>query len=239
MFHQSTFGFVFKEREFGEADKIFSIFSKDFGRIEVLGKSIRKVSSKLKFGIEIFSLSQIEFVQGKFQKILVGVQPFEKYKNLKKNLKKLIFAFKISEVLDSLIKGEEKDERIYGLIKEVFSKLNSLSFKKEEVLYLYFFWNLLSFLGFKPQIDFCFFCKEKEDSNFYFDFTLSNLVCEKCSKNVKIGKRIDKDSLKLLKVFLKGNIDLLERLKSKKETINSVFLLSQEYFKFLAEKNED
>ena len=42
--HQTTVGFIFKERELGEADKIFSIFSKDFGRIELLGKSVRKIS---------------------------------------------------------------------------------------------------------------------------------------------------------------------------------------------------
>ncbi len=233
--HQTTVGFIFKERELGEADKIFSIFSKDFGRIELLGKSVRKISSKLRWGMEIFSFSQVEFVEGKFQKRLVGVQPLEKFKNLKRNLKKLSIAFKISEILDSLIKGEEKEERIYQLIKETFSKLNSSIFDREKVLYLYFFWNLISLLGYQPQLNFCSSCRKKERVNFYFDFSLGSLICEECFKNVKIGKRIDQNSIKLLKILLKRKVNLLEKLRIEKETLNLAFLLSEKYFNFLIE----
>lgn len=238
MFRQRTFGFIFKEKEFGETNKIFSIFSKDFGRIEILGKGIRKITSKLRSATEPFSLSQLEFVEGKFQKILVGAQTLKRFKNLKKDLKKLSIAFKISEVLDSLVKGEEKDERIYHLIIEVFSRLDLSFFKNERVLYPYFFWQLVSFLGYKPNLDFCLFCKRKSGLNFYFDFFWGGLICEKCARNVKMGKSIDKNSLKLLNLLLKGNLEILERLKIEKETLNLVSSLSQDYFKFLSEKNE-
>jgi DNA repair protein RecO (recombination protein O) len=236
--HQSTIGFIFKQQERGEADKIFSIFSQNFGRIEILGKGIRKISSKLRGGMEVFSISQIEFVEGKFQKRLVGVQLIERFKNLKKDLKKLSTAFKISDILDFLIKGQEKEKRIFRLLKETFSKLNSSSFKKEKVLYLYFFWNLISILGYKPQLRFCSFCQKKKNQKFYFNFSSGGLICEECFKNVKIGERIDSNSIKLIKLLLKGDINFLERLRIEKEALNLVSLLSEKYLKFLAEKNE-
>ena len=41
--HYKTEGFVFKSVDRLEADRVFSVFTVDFGRIEVFGKSIRKI----------------------------------------------------------------------------------------------------------------------------------------------------------------------------------------------------
>jgi DNA repair protein RecO (recombination protein O) len=88
-----TLGLVFKKEDRGEADQIFKIFTKDFGKIEVLGKGIRKISSKLRSQIDIFYLSEIEFIQGKIYKRLTDALLIEKYKNLRKSFKRQLKAF--------------------------------------------------------------------------------------------------------------------------------------------------
>ena len=65
-----TKGFIFKKEDRGEADQLFTIYTKDFGKLEILGKAIRKISSKLRSGAETFYLSEIEFIQGKTYKTL-------------------------------------------------------------------------------------------------------------------------------------------------------------------------
>ena len=65
-----TKGFIYKKRNRGETDRIFTIFTYDFGKIDVWGRAIRKIDSKLKSGIDIFYLSYIEFVQGKKKTLL-------------------------------------------------------------------------------------------------------------------------------------------------------------------------
>ena len=51
--HYRTKGFILKKRNQGEANQLFTVFTKDFGRIEILGKSIRKITSKLRAGARI------------------------------------------------------------------------------------------------------------------------------------------------------------------------------------------
>ena len=68
-----TEGFIFKKEDRNDSDRVFSVFSKDFGRLEIFGKAIRKIDSKLKSAVEIFSFSEIEFVQGKNRKTLTDV----------------------------------------------------------------------------------------------------------------------------------------------------------------------
>jgi len=104
-----TKGFVLSKKDLREADQLFTVFTQEFGKINVLGRSIRKINSKLRAGLDLFYLSQIEFIQGKSCKTLTDAFP----------IKKCEYGFetgKIAEVLNSEIKGEEKDEKIWALL---------------------------------------------------------------------------------------------------------------------------
>ncbi len=166
--HYRTRGFIIKKEDRGEADQLFTIYTKDFGKLEILGKAIRKISSKLRQGIEIFCLSEVEFIQGKAYKTLTDVVLIEKFKNIGQDLKKLKIAYKISEVSDKLIKGQEPDEKIWQLLIKTFERLNKLETPRPsaddrdgserashwnlEILLYYFLWNFLSILGYHPEL---------------------------------------------------------------------------------------
>lgn len=181
--HYRTRGIIFKKEDRSEADQLFTVYTKDFGKLEILGKAIRKISSKLRSGAEIFYLSEIEFIQGKTYKTLTDAISIEKFTNLKKDLKRLKIVYQVSEALDNLVKGQELDEKIWRLLKETFEKLNLL--KKTEIIYYYFFWNLVSLLGYQPEIRNC---------------TIQ-------------GKKINCDIVKIIKVILRKDWQILPRLK--------------------------
>src|SRR3989344_2960476 len=123
--HYRTEGVILKKEERGEADLLFTVYTKDFGKLKILGKAVRKMGSKLRSATGIFSLSEIEFIQGKSQKTLTDAISAGKAPELIKDLKKLRIAHKIAEALDRLIKGQEHDEKIWQLLAEVFQKLNN------------------------------------------------------------------------------------------------------------------
>ncbi|MEK7071705.1 MAG: DNA repair protein RecO, partial [Patescibacteria group bacterium] len=111
--HYRSRGLIFKKEERGEADLLFTVYTKDFGKLEILGKSVRKIASKLRPSAEVFYLSEIEFIQGKIQKTLTDATLVDKFSGIRGDLKKIRIAHKISEVLDNLIKGQEPDEKIW------------------------------------------------------------------------------------------------------------------------------
>ena len=181
--HYRTQGFFIKKADRGEADQLLTVYTKDFGKLEILGKAIRKIRSKLRAGAELFYLSEIEFIQGKAHKTLTDAILIENFPNIRKDLKKLAVAYKISETLDNLIKGQEPDKEIWDLLNETFEKLNKSW--KLEILYYYFLWNLFSILGYQPEI-------------------------HNCSLH---GKKINCDIIKILKVIFKKDWQILSRLK--------------------------
>ncbi len=141
----ATEAFVFKKEDRMDADRVFSVFAKDFGRLEVFGKAIRNIDSKLRGGIDIFSLCRIEFVQGKNKKTLTDALALQKFKSIAGDPEKLEIANAICQVAHEFLKGQEKDEKILALLVEVFGKLQAGRARK--LIYYYFFWNFMALLG--------------------------------------------------------------------------------------------
>ena len=141
---------MFNKENNMEADRIFSVFTKEFGRLEVSGKAIRKIDSKLRGGIDLFSFCEIEFIQGKSKKTLTDVFPRQRFVHIAQDPEKYAIARRICQLVQACIHGQEKDERILDLLVDVFSKLNAG--KARKLIYYYFFWNFIALLGYEPEI---------------------------------------------------------------------------------------
>jgi len=208
--HYRTNGFIIKKTDRDEADQFFTIYTKGYGKLKILGKAIRKINSKLRSGAELFYLSDIEFIQGKNHKTLTDAILMENFPDIRKDLGKLKIVHQIAELLDSLMTGEEKDELIWWLLCETLKKLNSLEIRNYnlEILYYYFFWNLVSLLGYRPEL--------KPDS-------------------LK-GKKINTDIAKILKITLNKDWSILSRLKIEPSHLELLKNISEWYKIELHEK---
>lgn len=237
--HYRTQGFILKKEDRGEADQLFTIYTKDFGKLEILGKGIRKISSKLRSGAEIFYLSEIEFIQGKRQKTLTDAISINKFKNLRKDLKRLAIAYKISEVLDNLIKGQERDEKIWQLLIETFQRLNTYHLKPNtsNLIYYYFLWNLFSILGYKPELYQCSLCQKKLiPEKLFFSEKEGGVICQNCFKKIDSAKKIEPEVIKIMRLILEKNWSTLSKLKIELKYIKSLSLISENYLNFIREK---
>ncbi|MCX6760396.1 MAG: DNA repair protein RecO, partial [Candidatus Nealsonbacteria bacterium] len=85
-------GFVIAKNDLREADQLFSFFSRDFGKVEILGRAVRKIKSKLRAGVDLIYFSELEFIQGKAYKTLTDSSVIEKFKNIRSDLNKLEIA---------------------------------------------------------------------------------------------------------------------------------------------------
>jgi DNA repair protein RecO (recombination protein O) len=234
-YHYRTEGFLFKKEPRGEYDELFNFYTKDFGRIEVLAKGIKKMKSKLRGSVDLFYLSEIEFIQGKTYKTLTDALLIEKFKNIKKSLFKLKLVFAISELLDELLIAQEKDERIWKLLIQTLYNLNNPEIKLSliRIFYYYFFWNLISILGYKPELYFCSFCKKRiKPGKIYFSPKEGGLVCQNCFEKDESAIEVKTNTIKILRIITEKNLLFLKKIRfegedfDKLEKITKIFLSS-------------
>lgn len=246
--HYRTQAFILNKADLWEADQVFTVFTKDFGKLKILGKAIRKIKSKLRAGIELFYLSEIEFIQGKNYKTLTDATAIEKLNNVKQDLEKLEIVSQIVENTDDLIRGEEKDEDVWNLLTEAFQKLENyeLGIKNYELIYYYFFWNLLSILGYQMDLYHCSNCQKKLiPEKLYFN-PEEGIICSGCLPAAGLSTELSRgplakageispDVIKILRLFLEKDWNILLRLKiqdfhkKELEAISLDFLKSVRY----------
>ena len=236
-----TQGIVLAKKDRGETDRLFSFYTKDFGRLELLAKSERKIKSKLRAGLELFYLSEVEFFQGKRQKTITDAILIDKFGNLRKDLEKLKVVYQISALAGKLLRGQEPENRIWRLLNEVFQKLDSSKTKGQAVVFLhhYFLWNFLSFLGYRLDFYNCFLCHKRiTPGELFINPREGGLVCRNCKKKVLKAEPIDPDLVKIIRIFYKRDLPTLGRLKIKESALKDLNSMSKNYLSGILEKTQ-
>lgn len=238
--HYRGQGYVLKKENANEADQIFSIYTKDFGKIKVLARASRRLNSKLRSFVQIFYLAEIEFIQGKRTKTLTDAILIEKFDNIKKSLLKLRLAYNFSRTFNVLIRDQEADDRLWRLLDKFFHILDS---EKEvpaklEIFYYYFFWNFLDILGYRPELKSCVFCRQRPAPDRFFWISCEGgLICKKCLNRVKARvDKIDIQTLKILRIILGHGWEVSRRLKIEPEMMPGLKTISKKYFNYVHEK---
>ena len=147
-----TEGIVIKRNNWGERDKLLFIYSQDFGKILIKAKSLQKKEAKLKESLEPFNHLHLMMAHGRSIDTIVGAVIINSFPSLKSHLPLVAAAYYLSEIIDKLIIGPEKDERIWQLILKAFYFLNQNNLEplKIKELLAKFEWHLLSYLGYQP-----------------------------------------------------------------------------------------
>jgi DNA repair protein RecO (recombination protein O) len=216
-----TRAIVFKKEDRNESDRDFSVFTDDFGRLNIRAKAVRKTASKLRGGIDIFSFSEIEFIQGRSQKTLTDAVTIKKFENILSDFNKLKIVFQIADVLDNFLKGEERDKETFNLLSEVFNRLDDrlLKIKNDGLAYQYFLWNFVSLQGYKSEVNNCVACRRKLNPyGIYFSNKEGGIVCSDCAKRkedegLELCIKINSDVVKILRLIFKRDWDMISRLK--------------------------
>lgn len=125
---------VLSRKNVGEADRILTIFTKQYGKLRVLAKGIRRVTSKRAPYAEIFSRVNMVLHRGKTNLDLVGeISPLENYQILRKNLVYVSSAYYLCELVDRLLPEKQEHRDVYIMLGDYLAKLNGKNLDTESV----------------------------------------------------------------------------------------------------------
>ena len=129
-----TEGIILSSRNAGEADRIYTIYSKDFGKIAVFAKGVRLEKSKLRSHLNLYSFIRLSFVEGRdFLRLTDGEEIMQPSLGLSlpacagRQAGENIFYLmgRASSFIERMIRGQEKDEPLWNTIHSGFHCLYS------------------------------------------------------------------------------------------------------------------
>lgn len=121
---QHTRGIVLARTNFGEADRIVTLLTRDYGKIRVIAKGVRKERSKLAAGIELFSVSEVGFVPGRGDiATLTAARLLNHYNNFISDLTKVDFTYAALKRINTFT-GDDAGTEYFVLLQQLFIAMN-------------------------------------------------------------------------------------------------------------------
>lgn len=238
-------GIVLRSRDIKQYDRIYSVFSRQLGKINVLAVGARKPTAKLASGLEPITKSEIFLVSGKWMDRATGVIIADQYSNIKKNENRLLEIRLLFNVLDIIANEKEKNEQIFNDL-DYFLKIaekNTISPEKISLLKLGLVWKMIVWSGFSPNLQKCRNCGQGIFKGRKIIFSIpGGIICQDCHKKEQSGKAISsglaimEDSVKILRIFLSNKYAVVEKLVARKEVISEVGRLTGKILENLFEK---
>ena len=134
-----TDGIVIKKVDHSEADRMLTLFTKNFGKISININGIRKSKKRHLNGADLFGISNFIFYKKDEHYILSSFELNETFFNIRKDLEKLNISFHILEILNSILIENETRIGLYKLLLNSFRFLNKNNNPIQNYLLLNYF----------------------------------------------------------------------------------------------------
>lgn len=227
---------VIRHADWGEADRILTLYSREQGKIRAIAKGARKIRSRKAGHLEPFTHITLQLAQSRDLPIVTQVETLDAYLPLRDELVRTGYAAYLLELLDRLTYEEEGgNPALFRLLTDSLARLCSepdpwLSIRYYEM-------RLLDFLGFRPQLFECANCRAKiEPVDQYFSPSAGGVICPKCGNGLPGLWPVRVETLKYLRHFQRSTYAEAARARVPAETQKEVEALAQAYFTYLLER---
>lgn len=145
---QKTEAIVVRRRNFGETDRILTVFTRNHGLLSIKAKGVRNISSKRAPHVELLNLSILSIYSGRSLPILTEAHSINTFQEIKKDLSKVGTAFHVCELINELCPPHQENRTVFSLILDTLERIKLSSNPAEaisnfeiELLTLLGFWN--------------------------------------------------------------------------------------------------
>jgi recombinational DNA repair protein (RecF pathway) len=115
MSNVSSEGIILKRHNFGEADRVMTALTDKFGKISIVARGVRRITSRRAGNVEILNRVQMGLFKGK-NYTLTEAQSLETFEGIKSQLTLSTIAFHLIELADKLLLEDQPNPAAYGLL---------------------------------------------------------------------------------------------------------------------------
>lgn len=200
---------VLSRRDYGEADRILTVFTPALGKQEFLAKGIRKTTSRKAGHLELFTHSTLLVAKARTWDIVTEAASVESFRYLRTDLDAIGYASTFCELVDCFTESDDENQPLWDLFLLALRVLDdysqdpkqtaALSYQPPLLLH-WFQLQLLALTGFQPQFFYCLGCQATiEAVTNYLSLEDGGVFCPRCAANRDGSEAIDADVLKVLR----------------------------------------
>jgi len=227
---------VMRHSDWGEADRLLTLYTREQGKVRALAKGVRKMTSRKGGHLEPFTYVTLQLAKGRDLLIVTQAETVNAFLPLHEDLVKTGYAAYVVELLDRLTYEDDGgNPTLFKLLVETLDRI-----EKDSDAWLsvrYYEMRLLDFMGFRPQLFECTNCgREILPEDQFFSFNSGGVVCPRCGVGLPNLISISIEALKYMRHFQRSNYGNASRARPSLEVQKEAEALMQGYFTYILER---
>jgi DNA repair protein RecO (recombination protein O) len=225
---------ILRRRNWGEADRILTLFTPQRGKIRVRAVGVRKPRSRKAGHLELFHRANLFLAKGRDFDIVTQAETVESFAALREDLVRSAAASYTVELLDRMSPEESENAAAYRLIVRTLAELSgggdpALALRCYDA-------KLLECTGYRPELTVCTVGGEEiraEDQ--FFSPERGGAVCPRCAGRAEGRIPISLSALRVLRHIQRCPLEEALRLRVREATLVELEGVLQRYIQFLLE----
>jgi DNA repair protein RecO (recombination protein O) len=226
---------VLRHSDWGEADRLLWLFTRERGKLRVIAKGVRKPRSRKAGHLEPFMRATLQLSYGRELWIVTQADTLDAYLPLRDDLLRAAYAAYIVELLDRFTYDEGENRALYALLIETLERA-----AREDDPFLavrYYELRLLEQTGFRPNLFHCVECAAEiiAESQF-FSAERGGVLCPRCGVNVPATRPVSLDALRFLRHLQRSPYTVAKRAMLSAPIRSEMEALMQFFITFMLER---
>ncbi len=226
---------IIKRIKLGEADRILTLYTPEYGKLKAIAKGTRRPKSKLGGHVELLTHSKLLIAKGRNLDIITQAQTIESFLTLKDDLDRISHGLYILELIDSFAEEHIKNTQLFTLL---IDSLHQLSFApKSDIVLRYFELHLLDCVGYRPQLQQCVNCSSSlSPVTNSFSPREGGILCVNCGDIEPLARPISLNALKVLRTWQKCDFPTANLINVNTELSHELEQILREYIGYILER---
>ncbi|MCH7837754.1 MAG: DNA repair protein RecO [Chloroflexi bacterium] len=207
---------VLRQRGLGDVDKIITLYTAEYGKLDAVAKGVRRVKSRLAGHVEPFSHCSYLLARGRNLDIITQAQTIETFLPLRDDLGRLSHALYAVELVE---RGTEERSENFALYRLLLDTLRRLAQRDDlDTILRFFEMAALGQLGYRPELGQCVVCgRPPEAEASVWAPGLGGVVCSRCRPGGTLVRRLSGGALDALRLLQGGDFEEVARLQQTPE----------------------
>lgn len=230
-----TEAIVLKRTDFGEADKILTLYTPHLGKLRAIAKGVRRPTSRLGGHVELFTHSRLLIAKGRNLDIVTQSETIHSFIPLREDLLRTTLACYVAELTERLVEERIESYPLFDLLLRTFERVDSGS--NPQLAVHFFEIQLLGHLGYRPELHRCSHCQAVVGpSGNFFSPVSGGVLCLDCGRADATARGMTTNAFKMLRLMQSGNYATSARVRLDDTVRREIDSLLRGYVEYVLER---
>ena len=230
---------VLKKRKIGETDRLYTFYTREAGKIQSIGRGIRKPQAKLAGQLE--TLNQVDLIIARRHGLgnIASAITEQYFYAAKSDADSVQIIFDAISVFERLVDFEEQDAVLFDLLQTYLQVVNiaieTHTIEKIRVVTQGFLFQLLSHLGYHLEMNRCAVSGSSltTKGQYVFSPDIGGVICVEHTKQARRALMIHENTIKLIRIFFQNKLTSLVKLQVSSQDIIRVEQVSIAFLQWI------